>query len=144
MSPMRIALVAGEHRPFAGGTDLMVLAEAGKLPHQRWASLWRLPELRGIVAADEGVTLGALTTFSEVQRSERLRHEKDAHGRGAAAGVRIGAIKFEDERTSGWGVVGPISRGAPTEMQQVRERAEVPGVPDRDHESLRRRGNGPR
>ncbi|MFN8002961.1 MAG: hypothetical protein U0X75_18325 [Acidobacteriota bacterium] len=38
----------GVWRPFAGGTDLMVLLEAGKLTHTRFVSLWGLPELTGI------------------------------------------------------------------------------------------------
>jgi len=33
-------------KPFAGGTDLMVLLEAGKLPHRRFLSIWKLAELR--------------------------------------------------------------------------------------------------
>jgi xanthine dehydrogenase iron-sulfur cluster and FAD-binding subunit A len=32
----------GEWRPFAGGTDLMVLLEAGTLTHRRFVSLWGL------------------------------------------------------------------------------------------------------
>src|SRR5213594_877311 len=40
----------GVWKPFAGGTDLMVLFEAGKLDHKRYLSLSRFTELRGIVA----------------------------------------------------------------------------------------------
>jgi CO/xanthine dehydrogenase FAD-binding subunit len=66
-------LASGEWRPFAGGTDLMVLAEAGKLAHRRWVGLWRLPELRGIVESGEGVALGAMSTYREVRRSQALQ-----------------------------------------------------------------------
>ena len=38
----------GAWKPFAGGTDLMVLFEAGKLAHQRFVSVWNLRELRDI------------------------------------------------------------------------------------------------
>ena len=36
----------GEWRAFAGGTDLMVLLEAGKLAHRRYVNIWNLAELR--------------------------------------------------------------------------------------------------
>lgn len=62
-------------QPFAGGTDLMVLLEAGKLPHTNYINIWNLPELRGIEVTDAHVTLGALTTYTEVQDHEVLREE---------------------------------------------------------------------
>ena len=65
----------GQWRPFAGGTDLMVLAEAGKLPHRRFLSIWHLAELRGIEETAECVTLGALTTYTQVQRNSTLQRE---------------------------------------------------------------------
>ena len=52
----------GVWQPFAGGTDLMVLLEAGKLSHKRFLSLSKLDELRGIEVASDVVILGALTT----------------------------------------------------------------------------------
>ena len=61
--------------PIAGGTDLMVLFEAGKLPQRKLVSLWRIPELKGITASDTHVTLGALTTYSEILRSQILQRE---------------------------------------------------------------------
>ncbi|MDT7602111.1 MAG: hypothetical protein QOF61_108 [Acidobacteriota bacterium] len=65
----------GAWRAFAGGTDLMVLFEAGALAHKKFLSIWQLEELRGVEVTDEHVTLGALTTYTEVRRDETLRRE---------------------------------------------------------------------
>jgi CO/xanthine dehydrogenase FAD-binding subunit len=65
----------GAWRPFAGGTDLMVLFEAGKLPHRNYLNIWNLRELRGIEISNDQVTLGALTTYTEIQTNEILREE---------------------------------------------------------------------
>jgi CO/xanthine dehydrogenase FAD-binding subunit len=62
-------------KPFAGGTDLMVLLEAGKLPHKHYLNIWNLPELRGIEVTDSQIRLGALTTYTEIQDHETLRKE---------------------------------------------------------------------
>ncbi|MDQ2921288.1 MAG: xanthine dehydrogenase family protein subunit M [Acidobacteriota bacterium] len=60
---------------FAGGTDLMVLLESGKLTHKNYLNIWNLAELRGIEVSAEHVTLGALTTYTEVQSNPILRQE---------------------------------------------------------------------
>src|SRR5213595_770951 len=65
----------GAWKPFAGGTDLMVLLEAGKLPHKNYVNIWNLKELRGIEVTDDRVILGALTTYTEVQYHPVLRTE---------------------------------------------------------------------
>jgi CO/xanthine dehydrogenase FAD-binding subunit len=73
-----LALLAersGDWRPFAGGTDLMVLLEAGALTHRRFVSLWGLDALRGIAADDHEVRIGALTTYTDVRESDLLRGE---------------------------------------------------------------------
>ena len=73
-----LALMASEPgvwKPFAGGTDLMVLLEAGKLSPQKFISLWGLPELSGITVTDEFVTLGAMTTYSQIQAASVLQSE---------------------------------------------------------------------
>src|SRR2546426_2699686 len=63
----------GVWKPFAGGTDLMVLFEAGKLEHKRYLNLSRFTELRGIVAeSSKTVTIGALTTYTDVLCSRLL------------------------------------------------------------------------
>jgi len=65
----------GVWKPFAGGTDLMVLLEAGKLDHHNYVNIWSLNELRGIDVTDTQVTLGALTTYTEVQSHPVLKTE---------------------------------------------------------------------
>ena len=65
----------GVWRPFAGGTDLMVLFEAGKLPPGKYVSLWGLHELQGIDTATDVVTIGALTTYADVLQHPVLRSE---------------------------------------------------------------------
>ena len=62
-------------KPFAGGTDLMVLLEAGKLAHKQFINLWHLPELRGITVTDDHITLGAMTTYTQVQAHPVLQRE---------------------------------------------------------------------
>jgi CO/xanthine dehydrogenase FAD-binding subunit len=66
---------SGEWRPFAGGTDLMVLCEGGKLPHGKYVSLWGLKELSGIDVTPGVVALGALTTYTDVLAHPVLRSE---------------------------------------------------------------------
>ena len=65
----------GVWQPFAGGTDLMVLLEAGKLAHKNYLNIWNLPELRGIEVSPEQISIGALTTYTEVQEHALLREE---------------------------------------------------------------------
>ena len=65
----------GVWKPFAGGTDLMVLLEAGKLPHRNYVNIWPLRELRGIEIDNEHITLGALTTYTDVQANAVLQRE---------------------------------------------------------------------
>jgi CO/xanthine dehydrogenase FAD-binding subunit len=70
-----LAREPGVWKPFAGGTDLMVLLEAGKLPHQNYLNIWGLEELQGIEANDTHLTLGALTTYTQIQAHPILRAE---------------------------------------------------------------------
>jgi CO/xanthine dehydrogenase FAD-binding subunit len=64
-----LRLVGDGARPFAGGTDLMVELGAGKLAGRRFVSLWGLAELRGIAETEEGLRLGAMTTYRDVLES---------------------------------------------------------------------------
>jgi len=73
-----LALLArepGVWQPFAGGTDLMVLLEAGKLSHKRFLNLSTLSDLQGIEVTAGAVLVGALTTYTEIQRHPVLQSE---------------------------------------------------------------------
>src|SRR5438874_1531601 len=66
---------AGDWKPFAGGTDLMVLLEQNKLAYRRYLNLWPLSELRKIEATDDYVIIGALATYTQLQREAMLAKE---------------------------------------------------------------------
>jgi CO/xanthine dehydrogenase FAD-binding subunit len=97
----RLAAEPGVWKPFAGGTDLMVLLEAGKLPHKKFLNIWNLGELRGIFVSAEHVTLGALTTYAEVQRHEILAREFPLLCRAAA---ETGSVATQNRGTLGGNV----------------------------------------
>jgi CO/xanthine dehydrogenase FAD-binding subunit len=65
----------GVWKTFAGGTDLMVLLEAGRLQHSNYINIWSLDELHQIQVTENHITLGALTTYTEVQSNPILRSE---------------------------------------------------------------------
>lgn len=62
-------------RPLAGGTDVMVVLAAGSLPAGRYVSIWELDELRGVQVTDQSVTVGALTTYTDVRTHEIFGRE---------------------------------------------------------------------
>lgn len=70
-----LACEPGVWKPFAGGTDLMVLLESGKLAHKNYVNIWNLEELRGIEVTVEKISIGALTTYTEIQAHPTLRGE---------------------------------------------------------------------
>jgi CO/xanthine dehydrogenase FAD-binding subunit len=78
-SPRRLeealAILAGEPAsiPFAGGTDLMVLRRLGSLEDGVFVDIRGVPELGGVSEASDGVTLGALTTYTELATSLLMR-----------------------------------------------------------------------
>ncbi len=102
----RLAREPGAWKPFAGGTDLMVLLEAGKLPHRQFLSIWKLPELHGVDVTPTHVTLGALTTYSELRRHEVLAREFPLLCRAAR---ETGSIATQNRGTVG----GNIANASP-------------------------------
>ncbi len=85
-------------RPLAGGTDLMVVYSMGRLPDRGLLGLWKLAELRGVVVDDTAVTLGALTTYTEVQADATLRAEFPMLVRAAA---ETGGLAIQNRGTLG-------------------------------------------
>ena len=102
----RLGREPGAWRLFAGGTDLMVLMEAGKLPSARYLSLWNVPELRGVLAGAEFVTIGALTTYTDVLRDGTLAAEFPLL---CAAARETGSIATQNRGTIG----GNIANASP-------------------------------
>jgi CO/xanthine dehydrogenase FAD-binding subunit len=97
-----IAREPGVWQPFAGGTDLMVLLEAGKLSHKRFLSLSKLADLRGIEVTSDAVNLGALTTYTEIQRHPLLQSEFHLL---CAAARETGSIATQNRGTLGGNIV---------------------------------------
>ncbi|HKR61575.1 MAG TPA: xanthine dehydrogenase family protein subunit M [Pyrinomonadaceae bacterium] len=100
-----LSLIAREPdvwKPFAGGTDLMVLLEAGKLLHQNYLNIWNLNELRGIEVSDSHVTMGALTTYTQVQSHPVLQSE---FGMLCQAASETGGLAIQNRGTVGGNIV---------------------------------------
>ena len=89
-------------KPFAGGTDLMVLLEAGKLPHKHYLNIWNLKELRGIEVGDTSIRLGALTTYTEIQADSILRREFPML---CQAAKETGGVAIQNRGTLGGNIV---------------------------------------
>jgi CO/xanthine dehydrogenase FAD-binding subunit len=93
--------------PLAGGTDVMVrlTGEIGE-PPSRLLDLWRLDELRGISSDGGAITLGALTTYTDIRRSVACREHLPALVEAAAT---IGAAQIQNRGTLG----GNIANASP-------------------------------
>ncbi len=109
LSDAYAALADTPTRPIAGGTDLMV-ALTGELtePPARILDLWRLEELRGISVDGDGVSLGALTTYTEIRRSAVCREHVPALVEAAAT---IGAAQIQNRGTLGGNVANASPAG---------------------------------
>jgi CO/xanthine dehydrogenase FAD-binding subunit len=92
--------------PIAGCTDVYVAMNAGTLTERRLVDLWGLDELRGIAATRRGVTIGALTTFSDILRSALLRR---AIPMLVAASREVGGAQIHHRGTLG----GNVANGSP-------------------------------
>jgi CO/xanthine dehydrogenase FAD-binding subunit len=101
-----LAREPGVWKPFAGGTDLMVLFEAGRLAHRQFVNIRNLPELRGVEVTPAHVTLGGLVTYTEVQAEEVLREEFPLLCRAAS---ETGGLAIQNRGTLG----GNIANASP-------------------------------
>ena len=102
-------LADGPARPIAGGTDLMV-ALTGELgePPDRILDLWGLDELRGIALDGDTISLGALTTYTEIRRSALCREHLPVLVEAAAT---IGAAQIQNRGTLGGNVANASPAG---------------------------------
>jgi CO/xanthine dehydrogenase FAD-binding subunit len=73
-----LSLMAGEPAqwlPIAGGTDVMVLYSAGKLPNRKLVNIWNIPELRQIEVFPNRIRIGAACTYTALRRHEIVLRE---------------------------------------------------------------------
>jgi CO/xanthine dehydrogenase FAD-binding subunit len=61
--------------PIAGGTDVMVLYSAGKLPNRKLLNIWNIPELRQIEVFSDRIRIGAACTYTALRRHEIVLQE---------------------------------------------------------------------
>jgi CO/xanthine dehydrogenase FAD-binding subunit len=123
-----LALIAREPevwQPFAGGTDLMVLLEAGKLSHKQFFSMAAFNDLRGVENSADYVTLGALTTYTEIRKDETLQENFPLL---CAAAKETGSIATQNRGTIGGNIMN-ASPAADTPPALLVYDAEVERIP---------------
>ncbi len=106
-------LASGEGwRPIAGGTDLMVLFNAGKLPYSRLVSIRAIAALRTIEIVSGELVLGAAVTYTQIRQDSTLRAEFPLL---PAAASWTGGIANQNRGTLGGNIVNasPAADSAP-------------------------------
>jgi len=101
-----LASAPGKWTPIAGGTELMVAHAAGRLRAKALVNLWGIPELRFIRSTDEGISIGAATTFRDLRMHERISAELPLLAKSA---TWIGSIANQNRATIG----GNLVNGSP-------------------------------
>lgn len=116
-----LAKQPGVFRPFAGGTDLMVVLNAGNLPVARFLDLTHCAELRGIQEINTTLSFGALTTFTEVRECKAVHQ----HFPNLVKSARLtGALAIQNRGTLG-GNIANASPAADTPPSLLAYGAEV-------------------
>ena len=102
-------LAEGGWTPLAGGTDLMVriTGEIGE-PPARLLDIWHLDELRGVTLRDGALVMGALSTYTDLRRSDLVAAHLPVLGEAAAT---IGAAQIQNRGTIGGNVVNASPAG---------------------------------
>jgi len=99
----------GRHWPLAGGTDLMVQLEADvSEPPAAIVDIWRVAELRGVGYDGYDVSIGALTTWTELRHSPVIRARLPALAQAAAT---IGAAQIQNRGTIGGNICNASPAG---------------------------------
>lgn len=98
----------GPLTPIAGCTDVYVGFQFGTIEARRFVDLWRLPELRGIEARGGLLSLGALTTYSDVIASPDVRRWLPML---VACAREIGGRQIQNRGTIGGNIVNASPAG---------------------------------
>jgi CO/xanthine dehydrogenase FAD-binding subunit len=119
-----LALLAGTGVPvpMAGATDLYVALNAGTLQAQRFLNLWQLPQLRRIEPRDEGLSIGALATFTGLIRSSLVKRRLPML---VAAAREVGGVQIQNRATIGGNVANASPAGDSLPVLAVAQAAVV-------------------
>jgi CO/xanthine dehydrogenase FAD-binding subunit len=98
----------GPLTPMAGCTDLYVSLNFGTLQATRFLNLWRLGDLRAIRTRGRMLTIGALATYTDLQRSAVVRKQLPML---AAAGREVGGVQIQNRGTIGGNVANASPAG---------------------------------
>lgn len=98
----------GAVKIIAGGTDLMVLMNAHMLDAAEFLDIWRVNELRGITDEGDALRIGALTTYTQLIKSEFVQQHAPSL---VAASRTIGAIQIQNRGTIGGNIVNASPAG---------------------------------
>jgi len=96
----------GKWLPIAGGTEIMVLFSAGKLPQRNLINLWSLPELREIRVGEDTISIGGGCTFSQIRSHSVIATEFPLL---ALAAGWIGGIANQNRAT----IAGNLANASP-------------------------------
>jgi xanthine dehydrogenase small subunit len=98
----------GALKIMAGGTDLMVLMNAHVLDASEFLDIWQVNELRGIEDDGDQLRIGALTTYTQLIKSELVQQHAPSL---VAASRTIGAIQIQNRGTIGGNIVNASPAG---------------------------------
>ena len=98
----------GPLTPLAGCTDLYVNLNFGTLQEKRFLNLWPLDALRGVRLRNSTLVIGALTTYTALQRSPLVRKRLPML---AAAAREVGGVQIQNRGTIGGNVVNASPAG---------------------------------
>jgi CO/xanthine dehydrogenase FAD-binding subunit len=70
-----LARSPGEWKVIAGGTDLMVTFETGKLAHKKFLNINSIKELKDLVVNEEDILIGAGCTYRQIQNHPIISEE---------------------------------------------------------------------
>jgi CO/xanthine dehydrogenase FAD-binding subunit len=101
-----LAQEPGEWTPIAGGTELMVAYAAGRLSNKKLVNLWGIREMRFIRILEDGIAVGAGSTFHDLRGDPTVLAEFPLLSK--AAGW-IGSIANQSRATLG----GNLVNGSP-------------------------------
>jgi CO/xanthine dehydrogenase FAD-binding subunit len=128
-----LAREPGAWTPIAGGTDLMVLFNAGRLQGRSLLDISGLYELRGMEEGPGYLVFGALTTFTELAEQRTVHQWFPNLVKGARA---TGALAIQNRGTVGGNIVNAspaadtppslLAYGAGLELVSVRGTRTVP------------------